>query len=111
EKNVTNRRLYLPQGAWFDFWTGQRHVGKQDLDWSNPDRSRFPLFVREGGIIPMLLDDDTQTLCDANYVKNANVKTPGDGLLFLIYPATDSIFTLYDGTTLRCQSAGGATTV
>ena len=35
----------------------------------------MPLFVWEGGIVPMLLSE-IETLWDANYVNDPNVKTP-----------------------------------
>ena len=28
--------VYLPEGDWFDFWTNERHAGKQDITWKNP---------------------------------------------------------------------------
>ena len=70
----------------------------------------MPLFVREGAIVPMLLAE-VQTLCDANYVNNPNVKTPDSGLLFLVYPGGTSKFMVYDGTEIRCDTAGGNSTV
>ena len=30
EKGATSRRLYLPRGAWFDFWTEDRVDGSSD---------------------------------------------------------------------------------
>jgi hypothetical protein len=52
-----------------------------------------------------------QTLCDANYVNNASIATPDGGLQFLIYPTGDSGFTLYDDTTVRCQTSSGERTL
>ena len=48
-----------------------------------------------------------QTLCDANYVNNDQIRTPGDGLLVRIYPAGFSRFLVYDGTDVTCQVDGG----
>jgi alpha-D-xyloside xylohydrolase len=104
--NSSTRQVYLPAGNWFDFWSNTRHTGKQTITWQNTNRSQFPLFVREGGIIPLLLED-VQTLCDANYVNNAGISSPGGGLQFLIYPANQhSEFTVYDGTSIACDPAG-----
>ena len=60
--------------------------------------------------MPLLLNVP-QTLCDVNYVNNADIATMDDGLHFLIYPANDSSFTVYDGTSIRCQTSGNAKTV
>jgi alpha-glucosidase/alpha-D-xyloside xylohydrolase len=32
EKGATSRRLYLPKGAWFDFWTNERLEGGREID-------------------------------------------------------------------------------
>jgi alpha-D-xyloside xylohydrolase len=109
--NADARQVYLPAGNWFDFWTGARHTGRQTIRWQSPNRAQFPLFVREGAIIP-LLPKDVQTLCDANYVNNPGISTPTQGLLFLIYPGdATSEFTVYDGTAIQCQSTGLARSV
>ncbi len=108
---VTQRTVYLPEGNWYDFWTQEKHTGKQDFLWRNSDQQKFPLFVREGGIVPMLLNLP-DTLCEANYVNTPKVQTPDAGLQFLVYPASSlSGFTLFDGTQLTCKLNGAATTL
>jgi alpha-glucosidase (family GH31 glycosyl hydrolase) len=107
EPLATQRQVYLPRGGWYDYWTGQRHDGGQDVTWHNDDPTKVPLFVREGGIVPLLLTEP-DTLCDANYVNNQGIKTPDNGLHFLTYPAGSSEFTAYDGTKLQCQANGVA---
>lgn len=49
----TNRRAaYLPAGTWTDWWTGGRHPGGRWIECVS-DLATFPLFVREGGIVPL----------------------------------------------------------
>jgi alpha-glucosidase (family GH31 glycosyl hydrolase) len=113
EPNTTKRRVYLPKGRWIDYWTNERIDRSErgtDFNWSNSDRSKLPLFARAGAIIPMLLEVP-QTLCDANYVNNSKVRTPGAGLLFRIYPSGTSRFAVYDGTDVSCQADGSGVTV
>src|SRR4029077_2551002 len=88
-----------------------RHTGAQNITWTNSDQAQFPLFVREGAIVPMLLAQDVQALCDSNYVRNAAIKSPDSGILFLVYPGGSSRFTLYDGTDVQCIAAAGKTTI
>jgi alpha-D-xyloside xylohydrolase len=107
--NANARQVYLPAGNWFDFWTNVRHGGGQIVSWTNDDQKQMPLFVREGAIVPMLLTEP-QTLCDANYVNNPNVKTPDSGLLFLIYPGNECHFAVYDGTDIRFELGAGNST-
>jgi alpha-D-xyloside xylohydrolase len=108
--NANTRQVYLPAGSWIDFWSNARHTGGQIIQWNNTDQSKFPLFVRDGAVIPMLLND-TDSLCDANYINNAAVKAWDNGLLFLIFPAGSSGFVVYDGTDLQCTSTVAGTTV
>src|SRR5262249_8323702 len=110
EPKASGRTVYLPRGRWVDFWTNElidRGGRGDDFDWSNPDTDppKLPVFAREGSIIPMLLEVP-QTLCDANYVNSDRIRTPGDGLLFRIYPAGTSRFTVFNGTDVTCQADG-----
>jgi alpha-D-xyloside xylohydrolase len=104
--NATHRDVYLPRGVWFDYWTSERHTGQTTLTWTNPNQAQFPLFVREGAMIPMLIND-AQTLCEPNYVNNSGITTPGNGLEFLIYPADKASFRMFDGTQIVCRISGG----
>ncbi len=116
EPNATERQVYLPEGDWFDFWTNEPHAGKQDVTWKNPDqpdppKSKIPVFVRRGAIVPLILGQQVQTLCDDNYVNNAAVKTWDGGLEVRLYPAGTSQFTVYDGTDIRSEEGAGARSV
>jgi alpha-D-xyloside xylohydrolase len=47
------RRVYLPAGAdWFDFYTGEKHAGGQEITAAAP-LERMPLFVKAGSIVPV----------------------------------------------------------
>lgn len=47
------RQVWLPPGTWCDFYTGQLLEGGREVTVAPPD-SRVPLFVRDGGIVPLL---------------------------------------------------------
>ncbi len=51
EKGATSRRLYLPKGSWFDYWTEERIEGGREIDRS-VDLETMPLHVRAGAIVP-----------------------------------------------------------
>jgi alpha-D-xyloside xylohydrolase len=52
--NPTGERdVYLPAGAWIDYWTGDVHQGNRFLRMSMP-LDRVPLFVRMGALIPTM---------------------------------------------------------
>ena len=107
---ATTRTVYLPAGNWYDFFTQQRFSGGRNITWSNADQTRMPLFAREGAIIPMI-STNVLSLCDATYVENSNLTTWDGSLQFLVYPTTNSSFTVYDGTRLQCQTKDATTTL
>ena len=111
---VTNlaiiRTVYLPAGNWYDFFTQQRFSGGRNITWSNANQTRLPLLVREGAILPMI-STNVLSLCDAAYVGNPGIATWDGSLQFLVYPTTNSSFTVYDGTGLQCQTTGSALTL
>jgi alpha-D-xyloside xylohydrolase len=49
---VKRRNVYLPEGEWIDFWTGQKYSGKVTLDIEVPIEI-IPLFVKYGSILPL----------------------------------------------------------
>jgi alpha-glucosidase len=46
----TSRRVYLPGGPWYDFWTGEQQSGTVT---ANAPLERMPLYVRAGSVLPM----------------------------------------------------------
>ncbi|MDO4755243.1 MAG: glycoside hydrolase family 31 protein, partial [Parabacteroides sp.] len=46
------RDVILPQGKWFDFYSGE-YVGNGEIITVKPHMDRIPLFVKDGGIIPL----------------------------------------------------------
>ncbi len=51
--NVTSRKVSLPPGRWYDFYTG-KCVGENQVIEVTPPLDQIPLFVRDGGIIPLI---------------------------------------------------------
>jgi alpha-glucosidase (family GH31 glycosyl hydrolase) len=50
----TSRKVILPRGKWYDFYTGS-YIGDGEVITVNPGLSRIPVFVKDGGIIPLML--------------------------------------------------------
>jgi alpha-glucosidase len=51
-KGAQTRVVYLPEGKWYDYWTGTPYEGKQYYNIVTP-LDKLPLFVKAGAIIPM----------------------------------------------------------
>lgn len=101
--NQTVRSLYLPQGYWYDFWTNRTYAGAQLVDWTNTDQTKVAVFVRAGAIIPTIATN-ILTLQDAAYIGHSNLVVRDDAIDFLVYPDTNSVFAMYDGTVAQCSS-------
>jgi alpha-glucosidase len=75
--------VYLPAGAWYDFWTGARYEGPGGITVEAP-LDRLPLFVRAGAIVPM------------GPVVQHTAERPLDDVTLMIYPGGESRFELYE---------------
>jgi alpha-glucosidase/alpha-D-xyloside xylohydrolase len=83
EKGAVSRRLYLPRGEWFDFWTEDRIAGGREID-RPVDLATMPLHVRAGAILPF------------GPIKQYVDETVDEPLSLGIYPGADGAFTLYE---------------
>jgi alpha-glucosidase/alpha-D-xyloside xylohydrolase len=93
EKGAASRNVYLPSGAWYDFWTQQRLEGGREF--SRPvDLEKIPIFVRAGAILPL------------GPVKQHTAEKVDQPLSLSIYPGADASFHLYqdDGSSFNYRS-------
>ncbi len=51
EKGSVSRKIYLPEGQWINYWTGEKLTGKKEYQVNAPEE-QLPLFIKEGSIIP-----------------------------------------------------------
>lgn len=49
----TIRKVVLPKGKWYDFYTG-KYAGDGEVINVTPGLSKIPVYVKDGGIIPMM---------------------------------------------------------
>jgi alpha-D-xyloside xylohydrolase len=49
----TSRKVILPKGRWYDFYTG-KFAGNGEVITVTPGLDKIPVFVKDGGIIPMM---------------------------------------------------------
>jgi alpha-glucosidase/alpha-D-xyloside xylohydrolase len=92
EQGATERRLYLPRGEWFDFWTEERVEGGREV--ARPvDLETTPLYVRAGAMLPL------------GPVKQYTAEVADGPLTLVVYPGIDSQSSVYedDGLTLGYQ--------
>ena len=83
EPGAASRRIYLPRGVWYDFWSNERHDGGREL-LRNVDLETMPLYVRAGCILPL------------GPVKQYTGEQVDAPLTLSIYPGADGSFMLYE---------------
>jgi alpha-D-xyloside xylohydrolase len=52
----TSRKVILPAGKWYDFYTGKL-AGEAEIITVAPGLAHIPVFVRNGGIVPMAVNN------------------------------------------------------
>ncbi|MGI5269148.1 TIM-barrel domain-containing protein [Nonomuraea sp. CA-218870] len=97
------REVYLPEGRWVDWWTGEVHAGPRYVRVAKP-LAELPLFVRHGALIPVA-------------EPGATVSTPGE-LTLVAFGSGDrrmrindtdgetAVTAVRDGDTLRVTVSG-----
>jgi alpha-D-xyloside xylohydrolase len=81
--DAKSRSVYLPrEGAWIDFWTGQRETGGQTVTSEAP-LDRIPVYVKAGSIVPL-----------GPVMQFATERK--DPIELRIYTGSDTTFVLYD---------------
>jgi alpha-glucosidase/alpha-D-xyloside xylohydrolase len=100
EKGASVKKIYLPEGSWYDFWSNRRYEGNQHII-RFVDLSTMPIFITAGTILP--LDPIRQYMDEP--VKDATI--------LRIYPGANGEFKLYedDGSTLNYQTNTGTNTI
>jgi alpha-glucosidase len=93
EEGAVSRKVYLPEGIWYDLWTGTRIEGKGTLTVDAP-LDRMPIFLRAGAIIP------------TGHAIQHTGEDQGDVIVW-VYPGVDSEGFLFedDGITEECPKA------
>ncbi|MBQ8639376.1 MAG: DUF5110 domain-containing protein [Lachnospiraceae bacterium] len=90
--NTAKVQTWLPEGIWFDFFTGMIYSGGRLLDMYRGIHT-IPVLARAGAIIPM-----TDEIQGAAALKNPS------SLVLRVYGGADGAFTLYedDNETMGC---------
>jgi alpha-glucosidase/alpha-D-xyloside xylohydrolase len=89
EKGAKSRRIYLPAGDWYDWWTRDKTSGKRWIE-RPVDLRTMPLYVRAGAIIPL------------DPVRQYTSEKVNQPTTIAVYPGADGAFVMYDddGTSL-----------
>jgi alpha-glucosidase/alpha-D-xyloside xylohydrolase len=82
-KGASERKLYLPEGDWYDFWTNEKQTGKREVT-RKVDLATLPLYVRAGAILPL------------DPVRQYTSQPTDEPTTIRVYPGRDGAFRLYE---------------
>ena len=80
----SERKVILPKGKWYDFYTG-RLAGEAEVISVAPGLDKIPVYVKDGGVIPM-----------ADQIDNGPKTSAKSNLTIRFYGKKDAIWQLYD---------------
>jgi alpha-glucosidase/alpha-D-xyloside xylohydrolase len=83
EKGATKRKVYLPKGDWYDFWTNEPVAGGREID-RQVDLTTIPIYVRAGAVIPM------------GAIKQYADEPSEEPLTLVVHPGADATSTWYE---------------
>jgi alpha-glucosidase/alpha-D-xyloside xylohydrolase len=95
EKGATSRRLYLPRGRWYDFWTEEAVEGGREI--TRPvDLETMPLYVRAGAVLPM------------GPIKEWTDQEVDEPVTLVVHPGIDGASSLYEDDGITFDYREGA---
>ncbi len=99
--NDIRNGIYLPEGTWIDYFTGEKYTGNCILNSFDSPLWKLPVFVKSGAIIPLTNPN--------NHVAEINKANR----IYELYPSGKTSFTEYDddGTTEAYKLGKGAYTL
>jgi hypothetical protein len=100
EGNDIRNNIYLPEGTWYDYFSGETYTGGRVINSFKAPLWKLPVFVKEGAIIPMSNPSNNPSQID-----NTN-------RIYEIYPSGTTTFTQYDddGATEQYRKGKSVTT-
>jgi alpha-glucosidase/alpha-D-xyloside xylohydrolase len=82
-KGATERSVYLPQGVWLDYWTGERLAGGRVIT-AKAELDSIPLYLKAGAIVP------------TGPVKQHASEKSNEPVTLHLHPGADGSFSWYD---------------
>jgi len=100
EKGAKSRRVYLPDGTWFDWWTGKKFEGKKWIE-REVDLATLPLYVRAGAVVPL------------DPVRQFTSQSVNEPTTVRVHAGANGAFTFYDddGQSLGYRDSSDAKTI
>ncbi|WP_298040162.1 NPCBM/NEW2 domain-containing protein [uncultured Microbacterium sp.] len=90
--------IYLPEGQWVDYWTGEIHEGGRVLNGYEAPLDTLPVLVRAGAVVPQ-----------GPIARNASLVAADAPITLDVYPQGESSFELYEDDQVTREYQNGVT--
>jgi len=114
ERGATKRDVPFPKGRWMNWWTGEVVTGGASTSVDAP-LDTLPLFLTEGGIVPMLrpsIDSLSPTTKPGTMPGEVDSYATSAGILWArVFPGPTSVFALFDGSVIEQTDEGTSFTL
>lgn len=104
-EGAAGREVWLPQGIWYDFWSGERYKGNSKK-YVGCSYSKIPVFIREGSILPLNINHRLQMGSESVDATISNRCNQYERLCFFVYGGKRIDFVDDMGTKLQIKIAG-----
>lgn len=94
QKGAESRRIYLPAGSWYDWWTGGKLAGGGWFE-RPVDLATLPLYVRAGAIVPL------------DPIRQYTAQPVSEPTTINVYPGANGEFVLYEDDGLSLEYLHG----
>ena len=113
EGNDIRDGIYLPEGTWYDYFTGERYEGNRIINNFDAPLWKIPLFAKAGAIIPFTLPNNNPAGIDTAF--RGYEIWPGGESSFQEYDDDGATQAYLDGestrTSVECRQQAGKVTV
>ncbi len=95
----TQRVVYIPQGEWLNYWTGQPVTGSK-ATVADAAVDVLPLYIRAGAVLPKI-PEDVMTLVPSSESGNTHIHSLDDRRVYEVYPGNSASFTDFEGRDIK----------
>lgn len=104
-----SRKVYLPEGTWFNFFTREKYSGKKEIEQSSENWKEMPVYVRAPAILPIKIGNNSSVPGDS-YFKSTGTDLYTNPAIdaFRIYPEGGVAQAVFSHASVSYEGSNGA---
>jgi len=103
-----SRKVYLPEGTWFNFFTREKYAGEKEIKQSSPNWKEMPVYVKAPAILPIKIGDDSPVPGDSHFKSNGTDMYTNPAIdAFRIFPVEGAAQGVFSNATVSYENKNG----